>query len=297
MPVSENNSAGRLYNVLQKAIAIGGKNNGASPLVTVWQQALGCKSESETITAYLGVMKLPDAMVEDCTKANLPKSSLWFLPRLKAGIVRYNFSESWSSIARNFAGDSMQGLRSCADILEERTSEQVIPQDVVEDLLAKAAELFNEVQAAGLDPDLKHFLLKQIHLIEVALRQHQINGIVPVEEALNQITGSAALKRSMWEKAAKSPITRKFTTFVSQVLIAVSSSAITTTIEQSPEPTQQTIIVFQEAAEFWQGYERTIALEEGSDLGEIEKRKALPSTVASDAHKQKSASEDKSSPN
>ena len=297
MPVSENNSAGRLYNVLQKAIAIGGKNNGASPLVTVWQQALGCKSESETITAYLGVMKLPDAMVEDCTKANLPKSSLWFLPRLKAGIVRYNFSESWSSIARNFAGDSMQGLRSCADILEERTSEQVIPQDVVEDLLAKAAELFNEVQAAGLESDLKHFLLKQIHLIEVALRQHQISGVTPVEEALEQVIGGAALRQSMWERAAKSPLSRKFTNLVSQVLVAVASSVITTAIEKPPEPTQQITIVFQEAAERWQSYERTIALEEDNDVEEIGKQKTLPSAINTDSDEQESASEDKASSN
>ena len=297
MPVSENNPAGRLYNLLQKAIRSGHQNNrGVSPsLMVVWQHALGCKTESETIAAYLDVIELPEIIVSDWTKAELPESSLWFMQKIKAGVIRYNFAESWSNIANNFAGDSMQGLRSCADILENHASERIIPQDVIGDLLSSAATLFNEVKDADLEPDLKHFLLKQIHSIEVALRQHQVAGVAPIEEALNQVIGSTIIRKGFWERAAKSPITRKVETFVNQVLIIVASSVITTAIEQPPKPAQQTIIIFQEAAEFWQGYGQSIALEEGNDTGEMEKQKALPSTTASDAREQKLASEDEAS--
>ena len=279
MPVSENNSAGRLYNLLQKAIASGSANRkkGVSPpLLTVWQQALGCTSKSETITAYLDIIELPDVVSRDWARAGLSSSLLWFMPKIKAGIIRYNFNEQWVYVVGSFATESMQALRGCADTLERDAPKRVLPNDVVKSLLAAIAELFGEVQSADLEPDLKHFLLKQLHLIEVALRRHQITGVAPVEEALDQIIGSANLKRGMWERAAKSPITRKITTFISRVLIAVTSSVVTTAIDKPPEPAQQIVVIFQETAEFWQGYQRSIALEAGSDEGEIEEQKALP---------------------
>lgn len=279
MPISENNSAGRLHNLLQKAIASGSanRNKGISPsLLTVWQRALGCTSESETITAYLDIIELPDVVSRDWAEARLPESALWFMKEIRTGIVRYDFNTGWYNIVDNFESASMQALRDCADTLEKIAPKRVLPHDVVKDLLAKAAKLFDEVQSADLEPDLKHFLLKQLHLIEVALRRHQIAGVVPVEEALGQIFGSASLKKGMWERAAKSPITRKITTFVSQVLIAVTSSVITTAIDHPSEPAQHIILVFQENAEFWQRYPRTIALEARSDHREIEDQKALP---------------------
>lgn len=279
MPISENNSAGRLYNLLQKAIASGSanRNKGISPsLLTVWQHALGCTSKSETIKAYLDIIELPDVVSRDWAEAGLPESALWFMPKIKAGIVRYNFGEGWNHIAINFTAESMQALRGCADTLEKIAPKQVLPHDVVKDLLAKAAKLSDEIQSADLETDLKHFLLKQLHLVEMALRRRQIAGVVPVEEALDQIFGSANLKKGMWERAAKSPVTRRITTFIGQVLILVTADAVTTAIGQPPEPAQQIIVVFQETAEFWQRYPRSIALETGSDHREIGDQKALP---------------------
>lgn len=292
MPVSENNSAGRLYNLLQKAIASGSANKGVSPsLLTVWQQALGCTSKSETIRAYLDIVELPDVVSRDWTEAGFTSSLLWFMPKIKAGIVRYNFAEGWNHAVINFTAESMQALRGCADTLEKDAPQRVLPPSVVKDLLVKAAKLFDEVQSSDLEQDLKRFLLKQLHLIETALRQHQITGVVPVEEALDQIFGSANLKKGMWERAAKFPATRKIMTFVGQVLIAVTSSAVTTAIDQPPEPDQQTIIVFQKTAEFWQGYQRSIALEAGS--ANTVEQKALPEMPKTESADQEAVEEHK----
>lgn len=110
--------------------------------------------------------------------------------------------QPWKSHKAGLPSDVRLALAWAAWFLPSEEDE--LTPDKWSSLMSELDAVEQSVDASGLSPYVREFILRQINLIRTALRHYGIAGIAPVESALEQTYGALTKNRSILEAEAAS---------------------------------------------------------------------------------------------
>lgn len=191
------NPASRILAVYDKALSFN-PGNGA-PFLRLWGSVLGVSEtadhthEDEVVAGITALRAeidlLRTRLVERGCPLHLFDSQL---SRIKGIASTTLLGQDCKGARAEQKNDVRLALEWAAWVLPDEEDE--VPAGDIEGLTAELAALEETVGRLEVAPQTKEFLLRQLALIRVALRFYGINGIAPIEKALEQSLGS--LKRS-----------------------------------------------------------------------------------------------------
>jgi hypothetical protein len=191
------NPASRILALYDRALNFQ-PGNGA-PFLRLWGNVLGISDNADhthedEVVAGLTALRaeielLRTRLLERGCPPQLFESQL---KRIKGIASSTLLSQDCKGVRTENKNDVRLALEWAAWVLPDEEDE--VPAGELEGLTAELAALEDLISQLDVAPPTKEFLLRQLRLIRVALRFYGVNGIAPVEKALEQSLG--ALKRS-----------------------------------------------------------------------------------------------------
>jgi hypothetical protein len=191
------NPASRILALYDKALNFQ-PGNGA-PFLRLWGSVFGISENADhthedEIVAGLSALRaeidlLRTRLLERGCPLQLFDSQL---NRIKGIASSTLLSQDCKGVRTEHKNDVRLALEWAAWVLPDEEDE--VSAGEIEGLAAELEALEESIDQLDVAPQTKEFLLRQLRLIRVALRFYGINGIAPVEKALEQSLG--ALKRS-----------------------------------------------------------------------------------------------------
>jgi hypothetical protein len=218
--VTNDNPAGRLYLLLEKAKSLRG--NGFA----MWEQVFAIdsqlaeeKRQFEVVVRLFQTQELVDD-VERCLLASGdvdPEPYIAALPEIRKAL---NFKSldtgNYEVILSNIHDHGLRLLGLASEILSRRHSETQITEDELSEILSQVRALFEKVKATSFesDPDvsrLQTFILDSLTYIDDAIQQFRIRGVKRLEDALVRIAGEMSYRYgNIPEQASKHETTRNW---------------------------------------------------------------------------------------
>lgn len=187
------NPASRILAIYDKAM--GFPEAPGVTLLKLWGSVFGIAGEAnhtheDTVTAALMALR------GEVDLASVRLAEIGCPERLYAGYLNKVrnlasatlLSQEWSSHRRGLHSDIRLSLEWAAWSLPKE--EDQLPADDLAALIAELNAIEQSLPNIELSSHLRGFISRQIDLIRSALRHYNINGIAPVEDALEQAVGA-----------------------------------------------------------------------------------------------------------
>lgn len=202
-PISDDNPAGRLYNVMSEINEL--VRNGEVNDVKVPSNA----SSQTKLSVIFGIpdddMSLLFSRMSDLTSMPsqirnsiastpaVPEGFAEFLPGIEAYLnsLVNTFGQTGLPLSND---EQLVALKLCSALLSQHSPEPVIDSDVLDSIKVELLELIEMLRTVDIDNELRIFILS--HLLDLidALERYKILGVKPVEDALNSFVGASRLQ-------------------------------------------------------------------------------------------------------
>ncbi|MGB5962046.1 MAG: hypothetical protein WBG73_15360 [Coleofasciculaceae cyanobacterium] len=230
--IPTNNPAGRLYEILTKAIEIGrlvpsrrGTNTefpSERRVFVVLAKALEIDNP-DSFELFDGIAKL-SALVND-TELAINKTQdvnielyLRAINEVKEAFnnLHVNLPEDWLLIANKIDKSTLEKLEFCADVLSRQQGEIVLNNEELNELFDEVRTLLEKVLDADLDKDIKSFMLEKLKDIDQAIINYKFQGSKGLIQAIESTLGATIINEKIRSQKEK-PIVTNFFTVIGRV--------------------------------------------------------------------------------
>lgn len=233
MSKQPNNPAGRLLAIIRKLQAVQkGKN-----ILTdqAWAKVFQIDPDNTGLLMdRIGkCLQLGNQIIENVKKLNLNQDL--FLKDINQIILSFrqmNLQENINSTLSRIRVESIRGLEYCDHEFSRQSPEKVIPETDLKNIYEEICSLLEEVAQADIDSYLKNFMLDKLDLLRQAIELYDVDGCVPIEKALCEITGSIVLTQEKLKGQDFKEIGKKFIRILVTLYLA---TQIINNIAQLPE--------------------------------------------------------------
>jgi hypothetical protein len=221
--VKEDNPAGRLYAILNKAVGYADGDSTAR----VWSEVLGVES-TNTVEFLHKLQQLHELFAE--TRQRLEAISainralfLQHFPRIESALTVTNLTASWGHFKNHLDPATMTSLAFCAEELSNRTSEHLLDKDELASLQAEVDSLRETVlKSESLDKGLRDLIVEQLESIRRAILDYRIRGVVSLQKAYEAAAVEVVVNREDFQKAKGTPEVISFGTIIVKLCQLVS---------------------------------------------------------------------------
>lgn len=205
--VMDDNSVGRLYNIIKKLKEVGGANAEDS-FCKVFSLERGDKVS--IFNCYAELYKLCSLGINEIEQLN-PKNVHKFkrtLNNVIEGLSKVYFN-AMENVLNNgmdkfndyFSDKLMIELEYCADYLSENSDEGIIEDDKIQQLIKEINDMIKDIMDSRLDDELEKLLVYQLNNIRESLLKYKFYGSKGIETSIETTLGSLILNK---EKATDS---------------------------------------------------------------------------------------------
>jgi len=231
-PLHSDNPAARLLKILEDGKLIQPHVNCRE----AWQKLLNVeRSDSALLMSRLGkVMELPDLIIKDITESYPKQSSTHthWSTTVNNGFMQQNLNGAWKEFIAHIDSHTISYLSMSADLLDMKSSTQLMNDSDIKSIRSKAEELLNEAIDANLDPEFKKYVVRYLKKIVSAIDEYRVSGAIPISESIECAFGHAFVD----EKYRKNISTTDFgSKFVSVLGAMASVVTIAVGLPQLPE--------------------------------------------------------------
>jgi hypothetical protein len=214
-----NNPAGRLYEILVRAIKIG-KNVKNSTAKSVLSKVLDINNP-DSFEFFDGVKKLV-TLIND-TELAINKLSnvnieLYQSPinEIKEAFRDFNFGGEWSKIADKIDRGTLQTLKFCADALSRQRGEIILNVEEINELHNEVRTLLERVLDAELNDDIRSFIFDKLQDIEQAIINYKFKGSEGLQKVIENTFGATLMNDDI-KKEGENPIVVSFFTTITRI--------------------------------------------------------------------------------
>jgi hypothetical protein len=214
-----NNPAGRLYEILVRAMKIG-KNARNQTAKSVLSKALDINNP-DSFEFFDGVNKLV-RLIND-TELAINKISnvnieLYQSPinEIKEAFREFNFGGEWSKIADKIDRGTLQTLKFCADALSRQRGEVILNAEEINELHNEVRALLERVLDAELNDDIRSFIFDKLQDIEQAIINYKFKGSEGLQRIIEATLGATLMKEDI-RKEGENPIVVSFFTTITRI--------------------------------------------------------------------------------
>jgi hypothetical protein len=197
------NSARRLHFFLEAAFQQGAGATARS----VWAKVFGLR-EDDVIGIYRNLVLLADLAdqvereILAIPEINHPRYLRW-LSSVRGALKSTSLEGHWSEQLRLLTEGTIEQLAFCAEKLGETSTETVIPDSELQEILAEIDALFTQVSDGSLDPELRMIILSLLETMRRAIAEYRIRGAESLREALARALGELLLNHPKVQEETK----------------------------------------------------------------------------------------------
>ena len=222
-----NNPVGRLVRLFDEAHKI--TNAGSTKAITVWAQLLGVEPGDRTaLLRRLGqVLELP-AQAEAAVRA-IPGIEhgrlLTWVPKVEAAFKILNLDGTFGSFINPIDDTTLTALWVCQEKVSEKWDEPVADEDALTALLKEVRELRREIVAESddLGDYLRDYMLHHLDLIEQAIGDYRIMGIVALGRAFQASIGAVVTEPAIFRQSVESSKGKAFIKVLGTYVVAIAA--------------------------------------------------------------------------
>jgi len=221
-----NNPAGRLVTILRKAKSM---KNQSSPAKQVWPEILESKPKDiPVLLKRLGqLLELPYDIRNQILQFDDidQKIYLKWLPKVQKSFSALNLDGPFKNFIAHIDEAALDGLDFCSDLLSRRSPERILDQEELNNIYSEAEELRVEIFESSIENELKLFLTQKLDEILHAIKEHNIKGAQPIENAVESTIGAIYIKPERFEKTKNTPKGEKFWRFLGRIALVLNITA------------------------------------------------------------------------
>ena len=197
------NTAGRLLSIYDRLVDSGlGRNE---PMINVWADIFDLPSgnphlEDEVVTCLQAIRSEMELLRSKLAAIGASEDLM------QPGLTRFRNVSSAAHINAGWHGLRDEAIRpenripfAWANWALEDESEDDMPADQLVSLRGELDSLEESLQNTEMTSYLRSFIQRQIDAIRSALRLYRVQGVKPIEEALQQVAGAYTIERSRVE--------------------------------------------------------------------------------------------------
>ena len=221
-----NNSAGRLVDLLKKAIKIGDKNKDRLYISSICE-AIGLqdtptnRTESLSNLFYLIHQLEKDISLLSPTKI---KNHQQTITEIKNS-VSIGFTNKYSVIKQLNSVNShpIRDLENCADSLSELVELRVIEEEELAKLVDDIDSLYQTINSSNIGKDLKFILLKKLTTLKEAIENYQFQGSDGIKREAENIIGSIFLNQDKVNSDEEVNLVKKVFDLICKIITVASA--------------------------------------------------------------------------
>jgi len=219
------NPAARLLKILEDGKKISPNAN----CKNTWHDLLNVDQNEPALLMYrLGkVMELTDLIIREI-KDNYPNQSnshKYWSTKVNTAFMQQNLNGEWKAFIAHIDEHTISFLNMSTDLLDNKSTTQLMNEDDIKDIRIKIDELLREVIDMNLNAEFKIYIVRYLNKIITAIDEYHISGVVPISEAIEVTLGHAFVDESyrnqMFETSFGSKIVTTLGAVAAVVTIAV----------------------------------------------------------------------------
>lgn len=212
--ISNDNSAGRLYNIFSEAMT---KHQNWKAR-QVWGEIFDVDPD-ETGVILSKVANMINVIEE--TKNHFASieginNDIYIEPfdTLQKALSTVNFETNWSTFRNQISGSTLTALKFCADYLKGSSTEQVIEQEELNNLREEVETILHQVIDSDLPKELRFIIIDNLEGIRKAILDYQLLGAEGLKRELKYNIGSFYLHSKEFEKEKDNGKIKKYFSLV-----------------------------------------------------------------------------------
>jgi hypothetical protein len=203
--VKDENSAGRLWNIMTAA-----QNLNGATTHTQLSKAFGIEGNDgiDLLRALVATVETLDDIDARIKRIKMRDHDLFVhsIPHLKQGFLRAASDQDFNQWKNTYLKpEFLDPLMYCANKLSETYDEQDIKKEELDAFAKRVDDLHTSVKASTLDGRVKDRILESLENIRRAISEYRIRGIAALRRSLSTATGELVLHRAEFEKAKNEP--------------------------------------------------------------------------------------------
>ena len=211
MIADTDSGAGRLLRLLDgfRACTSSAPNQHLSK---AWASFLGVRMPGETWKIFREIGKVA-ALINniDAQLAQLPDHEILvsWVPTVRNAVCHLNLTTATSTVFQTVDENVINLIRICDRELRQHRPEPTVKDAQLQLLLEAVHDLAQVISDTELDPELRDYLRYHLDLIENAVSDYRIMGIVALENALQACIGARFVREKQYEAAKSSSCVRE----------------------------------------------------------------------------------------
>ena len=216
-PVSAGSSAGRLYLVLEKALA----QNADQPCRVVFAKALGIES-MDAIEVLYGVSELielvrqTDRDLKDLIEVD-PELFLEPLQSIGRALGNFSLGGNFRSVREGIGPETMTALRFCADMLYRYRKEEIIEKADLDAIVSEIEDLRDQVGESDIDAGLREVIIARLEDVRRAIKAYELLGAEGIRDAVDTAVGATVRARTQISVHQGVKVVNDYLTFLEKV--------------------------------------------------------------------------------
>lgn len=199
--VMNDNNIGRLYNIINKLIEVKG-NTAEDSFCKVF--SLEEDDKASILSNYTELFKLCSLGIKEIEQLN-PKNANKYkktLNNVLEGLTKIYFDANrnrldngMNKFKEHFDSQLMISLEYCADYLSENSSEEIIEDEKIYELIKEINDMVEDIMNSKLNNELKKLLICQLDNIRESLMKYKFYGANGIETSISETVGSLIINR------------------------------------------------------------------------------------------------------
>jgi hypothetical protein len=228
-----NNPAGRLLNVIGK-LRIILKEERNLKTESGWAKLFDIdNANTGLVMARVGSVLQLTNQITEIIKKHKVENKIYFrdLNQIADAFRQMILQQGLDETLARIKEGSVTGLEYINDFLSRTSPEKTLDKTDLQKIYEDIMTLIDAIVSGDMQEYLRQYLLEKLDLLRQAIEMYNIFGIKPVENAINDILGSAALNKKIKESGDKEEVNK----FVYIVLVALNLVGGFNDIAQLPE--------------------------------------------------------------
>lgn len=187
--IDEQNPAGRLHKLLQKAKG----HPDESKIIDVWANTVGCENTPITVTKSVIALYALSQEIQNLIKMRTDLKHEIYLAsfeNLERAFFPLVLHVQWKSSRHYLNEEALTRLQFCAVELEKFYSEESLSEEDLKDIIEKTDALYESVYKSSMQDFLRLVLLEEIERIRHSISMYKIRGAKGLKEALQSTLGA-----------------------------------------------------------------------------------------------------------
>ncbi|MBB4126523.1 hypothetical protein GGR77_001813 [Xanthomonas translucens] len=217
--MATDNAASRLYDLLTKGKAY----KAESSCRQVWGELLGTSDQAVLIARLGRVMAMPQAILEAIEEQHpgFAQHHVYWVAELSAAFGQQNLEGPWQTFKGHISNQSLSAIAIAATSLAGSANARQLSANNLSTLQEQVDALGKLIVDSDISPDIRRFLIRQVHRMKVAIDEYWISGGEPIMEVVEATFGHLGITEA-GRTAVATPAGQKIANGLAVIANAVS---------------------------------------------------------------------------